>query len=481
MEFTLQLGDQGEWVSWVQQTLYDQGIDPGPVDGDLGEHTDRAVREFQERQGLVVDGVIGPWTWSALGVEEQHEPEPASTGMYDVLAAGATGEWVSYLQDCLGRVGLYTGAQDGVFGETTAAAVVEYQIARQLGATRTVDDNMWLPLVADVQAGTTFAARQPAQHAQHVEPDRETQLPSWVEPHHPPGGTPDSAHQPVPPKVLIGQIFFVTDGNTLDPHDQAELTKIFGAYAPELSTHKVDFEFHGFADRRHTSAHNSQLAQERADMVMGFVRDGFAGHSNFRAVAVSHGIDPDPQYGDTAADLARFRRVDIHAVPAREFGTSPPVTPPKVLRSTEFRVQLKGSAGVSPPLPVKAGPMLEDARLEIHDVTNKLGIVLLYKGFGVGIGTSTFSLSDSDFVPVTTSKPVALEDFIGKGHHQAALAALGAGVGFDRFEFDGPMVNRGASATPAEFRASASIAWQAGIAEGGSSGEFTAVSGVFEL
>ncbi len=38
----------------------------GDVDGIYGPLTRRAVRRFQDREGLTVDGVVGPDTWRAL-------------------------------------------------------------------------------------------------------------------------------------------------------------------------------------------------------------------------------------------------------------------------------------------------------------------------------------------------------------------------------------------------------------------------------
>lgn len=41
---------------------------PLQVDGDFGTHTYNAVRDYQWSNGLTVDGIVGPQTWSSLGL-----------------------------------------------------------------------------------------------------------------------------------------------------------------------------------------------------------------------------------------------------------------------------------------------------------------------------------------------------------------------------------------------------------------------------
>jgi hypothetical protein len=63
---TLRRGSRGGAVVDLQSRLVAAGYDPRGVDGIFGQHTETAVRNFQRAQGLVVDGIVGPNTWSRL-------------------------------------------------------------------------------------------------------------------------------------------------------------------------------------------------------------------------------------------------------------------------------------------------------------------------------------------------------------------------------------------------------------------------------
>src|SRR3712207_1835406 len=60
-------GMVGYDVSVLQFQLKRHALLRGKVDGRFGPATERAVRRFQQRKGLVVDGVVGAVTLDALG------------------------------------------------------------------------------------------------------------------------------------------------------------------------------------------------------------------------------------------------------------------------------------------------------------------------------------------------------------------------------------------------------------------------------
>lgn len=68
-EPNLYWGSSGSKVRAVQQRLKDWGYYKGPVDGYYSGNTAAAVRKFQARHGLVADGVVGPRTRVAMGLE----------------------------------------------------------------------------------------------------------------------------------------------------------------------------------------------------------------------------------------------------------------------------------------------------------------------------------------------------------------------------------------------------------------------------
>jgi N-acetylmuramoyl-L-alanine amidase len=58
----------GKLVKQVLRALVDAGFEPGPIDGEYGGQTSAAVRAFQLRKGLAIDGEVGRLTAKALGV-----------------------------------------------------------------------------------------------------------------------------------------------------------------------------------------------------------------------------------------------------------------------------------------------------------------------------------------------------------------------------------------------------------------------------
>ena len=50
----------------IQRALKNAGFYDGSVDGKIGKNTKKAIRAFQEANGLAADGVVGSKTWSKL-------------------------------------------------------------------------------------------------------------------------------------------------------------------------------------------------------------------------------------------------------------------------------------------------------------------------------------------------------------------------------------------------------------------------------
>lgn len=65
---TVQTGSRGARVKLVQSLLIEKGYNLRVygADGQFGDETDSAVRAFQKKNGLSVDGIVGIKTWKAL-------------------------------------------------------------------------------------------------------------------------------------------------------------------------------------------------------------------------------------------------------------------------------------------------------------------------------------------------------------------------------------------------------------------------------
>ena len=82
-------GDSGSAVTTIQTKLKRWGYFDGPVDGVYGSKTTKAVRSFQQKNGLTADGVAGPATLKALGMEQTSQNSGSSqTGSSGGNASG---------------------------------------------------------------------------------------------------------------------------------------------------------------------------------------------------------------------------------------------------------------------------------------------------------------------------------------------------------------------------------------------------------
>ena len=82
---TYQKGSTGSVVTTIQDKLSRWGYYSGKVDGVYGSKTVDAVKYFQRKNGLTVDGKCGPKTLSALGISVSATNQSTS-GDVDLLA-----------------------------------------------------------------------------------------------------------------------------------------------------------------------------------------------------------------------------------------------------------------------------------------------------------------------------------------------------------------------------------------------------------
>jgi N-acetylmuramoyl-L-alanine amidase len=91
------MGSRGQEVINIQTRLKSWGYYNGDVDGIYGYQTYQAVRLFQQKHGLMVDGIAGPETLAAIGlptgVTTAYAPSSASNNKdVDLLARLIHGE-----------------------------------------------------------------------------------------------------------------------------------------------------------------------------------------------------------------------------------------------------------------------------------------------------------------------------------------------------------------------------------------------------
>ncbi len=101
-------GATGEAMKKLQSRLNKWGYSL-EIDGSFGPATLKAVKGFQEKQGLEVDGSVGPLTWAALLKEPSEEVDDVAK------FADTSGHWAEEIIDELAAMGIVHGDGNGDF------------------------------------------------------------------------------------------------------------------------------------------------------------------------------------------------------------------------------------------------------------------------------------------------------------------------------------------------------------------------------
>ena len=117
-------GARGDAVLDIQARLSALGyhIDPGEH-GHFGQSTERAVREFQQRRQIIVDGAINDHSWAELVEAGYSLGDRVLYLRYPYFR----GDDVRTLQSGLNLLGFDAGREDGILGERTDRAIREFQ------------------------------------------------------------------------------------------------------------------------------------------------------------------------------------------------------------------------------------------------------------------------------------------------------------------------------------------------------------------
>ena len=111
-----------------------------PLDGIFGSGTEAAVKDFQRDRSIDIDGICGPQTWDQL-VEAGHR---LGSRLLYLQSPPLRGDDVADLQRLLTSLGFPMSQIDGIHGQRTADALVDFQLNAGL-----VPDGVCGPITVD--------------------------------------------------------------------------------------------------------------------------------------------------------------------------------------------------------------------------------------------------------------------------------------------------------------------------------------------
>lgn len=170
--FKLKYGDEGGAVRQIQNRLRQLNYYSDIADGKYGYSTVVAVRAFQRNNGLKMDGIVGPATYTKLFSSSAIPMPPSTTPISPTIRIqfGHEGPAVTMLQEKLWELKYFTGVVDGKFGYTTKSAVSAFQQANGLKVDGIVGNATWAKLndPSAVPKPSTLATPKPGDASARV-------------------------------------------------------------------------------------------------------------------------------------------------------------------------------------------------------------------------------------------------------------------------------------------------------------------------
>ena len=140
----------GEDIKNVQKKLNDLNLSNLDTDGIFGSSTDSEVRKFQSKNGLVVDGVVGPATWDNLmngEPEGGYDPNGEYHRLIEITKPLTKGEDVKNVQKALNKKIGSSLSLDGVYGQFSEKEVIKFQQKNNLDVDGVVGSSTWEKLM----------------------------------------------------------------------------------------------------------------------------------------------------------------------------------------------------------------------------------------------------------------------------------------------------------------------------------------------
>ena len=152
------LGSNGGEVARIQTRLSALGFYRGPLDGVFGGATAAAVKAFQQRETLRIDGEVGPLTWRALFAEKIPTPAIAAKPLdYKCLALTGSFETNSPVPEC------FAGLSGNFDGQGLSFGVLQWNFGHDslIAAALKVDKSELMHFAASIHHPVKHVVNEP--------------------------------------------------------------------------------------------------------------------------------------------------------------------------------------------------------------------------------------------------------------------------------------------------------------------------------